>query len=132
MSPSKKSSTHSLPKSNPIYVTKNSIEVKLLDPQYYRIVNSISNTSPLTAVIPSPVVVPDQFGSDSFIKTDKINIDPNSFSIAPQISLDDITIVSGPTSYMDGTNKRYEYVFKILNRTGLDVKDVEYRIAETG
>lgn len=119
-------STSSIPKSIPIFVKDGSIEQRLLDPQYYRIIGGAPAKSSLRTAIPS-IDIPREQVAEPFITKEK------SSAIIPQIvaiALDDITIFSGPTSYMDGSNKRYEITFKINNPQKLKIKDVEYRIAE--
>lgn len=119
-------STSTLPKSIPIFIKEGSPEQNLLDPQYYRIIGKVSEQSVLRSAVPS-INVPRTQVQTSFIQPEK------SSQIPPQIismQLDDITIFSGPTSYMDGSNKKYEITFKINNPRKLKIKDVEYRIAE--
>lgn len=124
-----KYSTANLPLANPIFIQAGSPEEYLLDPRYYRIVDSLPKKSSLKTALPSISVPQNQFTTISKISTpDKTN------SVAPQqlsiIQLDDITIFSGPTSYAEGSNKKYEVTIKINNSKNLLIKDVEYRIAE--
>lgn len=129
MSNNKKYSTNNLPNSAPIFVTENSIEAKLLDPKYYRIIDKVAPNSSLRIALPSTIVSPTQV-TQTFTTRDKVANVTQEISKSLSIQLDDISITNGPTDYMEGTNKKYEVVFKILNSSGLDIKDVEYRITE--
>lgn len=125
----KKSSTSSLPLANPVFIAAGSNEEFLLDPRYVRIVGSAPTKSSIRTAIPKPNASNTQFNENAKITTvDKIisDVPPQLFGI----QLDDITILSGPTSYMDGSNKRYEITFKVNNPNKLKIKDVDYRIAE--
>jgi len=119
-------SSQSLPHAAPIFIAAGSPEEYLLDPRYYRIVGALPQKSTIRSAMPSISTPKEQF-SENFITKEKAT------EIVPQLtalSLDDISIFSGPTSYMEGSNKKYEITFKINNPQKLKIKDVEYRIAE--
>jgi len=119
-------SSQSLPHAVPIFITAGSPEEYLLDPRYYKIVNSLPEKSLLRSAMPSISTPKEQF-STNFITNEK----SSAISLKPgALSLDDISIFLGPSAYADGNNKRYEVTFKINNPQKLNVKDVEYRIAE--
>ena len=119
-------STSSLPNSIPIFVTEGSVEQRMLDPKYYRIVGSLGSKNALKSAMSSISTPRNQFIDEAVTKDKNTNLTPQEIVIA----LDDITIFSGPTYYADGANKKYNVTFKINNPKQLKVKDVEYRIAE--
>lgn len=122
-------STGNLPLANPVFIQAGSPEEYLLDPRYHRIVTSLPSKSSLRTAIPSISTPQNQFSQSSKIATsDKFSGVASQGAFA--IALDDITIYSGPTSYMDGSRKRYEVTFKINNSQRLMIKDVDYKIAE--
>lgn len=120
-------SVNSIPNSSPIFVAENSIEHKELDPKYVRVLGTVAPSSEAMSVIYSPPESPSQFPQSGYIAT---NNQPKEKSEGFAIQLDDVFLVSGPTEYMDGTNKKYEIVFKIVNSEKLPIKSILIRTTE--
>ena len=130
MSIKKVYSTNSIPNARPIYVNENSVEAMLLDPKYLRIIDTVAPSNNLRIYAPSSPSAPEQFPEDFIAKNNSLKLNKQDPGNSLAIALDDIFLLSGPTSYMEGTNKKYEFVFKIVNSENLQIRDVEYRFTE--
>lgn len=111
--------------SEPIFLSPDSPELKLLDPKYVRIITGTGFDS----------VLPQIFGLDSSTPGLAPKEPPRTSAndtLSTAIQLDDIEKISGPTEYFVNGQKRFKFVIRVKNKNNLSVIDAKARKAPLG